>query len=75
MRQGKMPEAETMLGKFLNRLWEPADEGQLRSQYIDGSKMPEFSVVEQYLGPGGLFIRSESDGWTVTGCLLEKVQQ
>jgi hypothetical protein len=72
MRQGKMPEAETVLGKFLNRLWEPAEEGQLRTQLIDGTKMPEYDLVQQYLGPGGFFIRSDADGWTAIGCLLEK---
>ncbi len=71
-RQGKMPESETLLGKLLNQIWQPDEEGQLRRQYLDGTKMPEFAEVEKYLGPAGVFVRSEEDGWSIVGCLLEK---
>jgi hypothetical protein len=72
MKQGKMPEAETVLGKVLNALWEPDEEGKLRAQYVDGNKMPEFDQVEKYFGPGGFFVHSEDDGWSIVGCILEK---
>jgi hypothetical protein len=72
LRQGKMPEAESLLGKLLNRLLEPEEEGVMREQVIDGSQLPEFQVVRRYLGPAGLYVRSEDDGWAITGCLLDK---
>ena len=72
IRQGKMPEAETLLGKLLNRIYEPEEEGVPRKQYVDGSKLPDFQVVRRYLGPAGLFSRTEQDGWSVTGCVLSK---
>ena len=72
-RLGKMPESETVLAKLLNELWQPAEEGQLREQHIDGSKMPEYAEVQKYLGPGGVYVRSVDDGWSVIGCLLSKV--
>lgn len=72
IRQGKMPEAETLLAKVLNRLMGPDEEGVLRDQEIDGSKMPEFDVVRRYLGPSGMYTKSEGNGWYITGLLLTK---
>ncbi|MHB0955735.1 MAG: hypothetical protein ACYC0X_05080 [Pirellulaceae bacterium] len=72
IRQGKMPEAKTVVGKVLNQLLGPDEKGILREQQIDGTKMPEFDAVRRYLGPAGVNIRSEDDGWYVSGCLLSK---
>lgn len=72
IRQGKMPEAETLLGKLLNRAFEPEEEGVVREQYIDGSKLPEYDAARRYLGPAGLFSHAEDNGWSITGCLLSK---
>lgn len=72
IKQGKMPEAETLLAKVLNRLLGPDEEGVLRDQEIDGSKMPDFDAVRRYLGPSGMFTRSEGSGWYITGILLTK---
>ncbi|MDA1054834.1 MAG: hypothetical protein O3C40_30785 [Planctomycetota bacterium] len=74
LRQGKMPESESMLGKVLNAIFtsEDAEEDELREQQLDGSKLPEFQVVRRYLGPTGCFIRTVDEGWTVAGCLLTK---
>jgi hypothetical protein len=72
IRQGKMPESKTLLGKLLNRFLGPEEEGILREQQIDGSKMPEFDAVRRYLGPAGLFVHSEEEGWFIAGSLLSK---
>jgi hypothetical protein len=72
LKQGKLPEAETMLARLLNALMGPSEEGVVRKQEIDGSKLPEFDLVKKYLGPGGLFAQSEADGWWLVGCLLKK---
>jgi len=74
LRQGKMPESESMLGKLLNAMFtsEDAEEDELREQQLDGSKLPEFQIVRRYLGPTGLFVRTVDDGWTISGCLLTK---
>ncbi|HEY3391942.1 MAG TPA: hypothetical protein VGK58_04505, partial [Lacipirellulaceae bacterium] len=45
LRQGKMPQAKTMLGKFLNNLLlteEEREDGTIRKQQIDGSNLPDF---------------------------------
>jgi hypothetical protein len=72
IRQGKMPESESMLGRILNRLLGSDEDDVLREQKIDGSQLPDFQVVRRYLGPAGLFMRSEQDGWYASGLLLNK---
>jgi hypothetical protein len=78
LRQGKMPQAKTMLGKFLNNLLLTEDEredGTIRKQQIDGSNLPDFESVKHYLGPAGRVLRSEKDGWFVTVAVLNKSQE
>jgi hypothetical protein len=72
VRQGKLPESETMLARLLNALLGPTEEGVVRKQEIDGSKLPDFPLVQKYLGPAGLFVQSEDSGWWIVGCLLRK---
>jgi hypothetical protein len=74
IRQGKMPEAETLLAKLLNGLLAPDDEDSLRPQQIDGSKLPEFERVQPYLGPTGFYIQTDENGWFIHGCALKKIQ-
>lgn len=72
IRDGKMPEAKTLLGRLLNQLLGPDEKGILREQQIDGAKMPEFDAVRRYLGPSGMYVQSEGEGWYMAGCLLSK---
>jgi hypothetical protein len=75
LRQGKMPQAETMLAKFLNNMLTTEverEEGTIRKQRIDGSRLPNFEAVRRYLGPAGRALRSEQDGWIYTDALLNK---
>jgi hypothetical protein len=71
-RQGKMPEADTFLGHFLNLLLGEEKEGVTRKARLDGGKLPDFKVVEHYLGPAGSFAVSEEDGWFLQGFTLDK---
>lgn len=72
IRQGRMPEAETMLGKLLNNMLGDGKESGVRQQKIDGSKMPDFETVRRYFGPAGMSMVSEEDGWALTGITLGK---
>jgi hypothetical protein len=75
LRQGKMPQAETLLGRLLNRLLTPPEdeeEGILRQQKIDGRQLPNFEMVRRYFSPAGLAVRSLDDGWFVVGATLTK---
>jgi len=74
MRQNKMPESESAMGKIINRLWSMGDEEEEdeRDQAIDASKLPPFEQVRKYLAPAGAYVRSEADGWYVSGAMLAK---
>lgn len=75
LRQGKMPESETLLGRVLNRLLttpEDEDEGVLRKQQIDGKALPSFEMVRRYFNPLGTVVRSTDDGWIIAGATLAK---
>ncbi len=74
LRQGKMPESESMMGRLLNLVFDDGDDETVREQKLDGSKLPEFQVVRRYLGPAGHFVRSLEDGWLATGCFLSREQ-
>ncbi len=73
-KQGKMPEAETLLAKVLNRMLGSGEEGVVREQQIDASKLPDYQIVRRYLGPAGFYVNAEptGDGWFVVGTLLRK---
>ncbi len=72
IRQGKMPNSQSLFGKLLNRILGPEDEDAVRTQAIDGSQLPDFQAVRRYLGPAGVFMRSADDGWMLSGVLLPK---
>jgi hypothetical protein len=75
IRQGKMPESKSILGKLLNKVLtteKEREDGVLRKQQIDGSSLPSFEAVRRYFGPHGGVVRSENDGWTMTGVVLNK---
>ena len=72
IRTGRMPEAETMLGKLLNGLLGEGKEGVLRAQRINGEHLPEYDAVRRYFGPAGMTAMSEDDGWFLTGFTLSK---
>ncbi|HYO26067.1 MAG TPA: hypothetical protein VEQ85_14080 [Lacipirellulaceae bacterium] len=75
LRQGKMPESETLLGRVLNRMLttpEDEDEGVLRKQQIDGRELPSFEMVRRYFSPLGTVVRSTDTGWFIAGATLAK---
>jgi hypothetical protein len=72
IRQGKMPESETLFANLLNRLLGPEEEGLVREQQLEGDKLPDYERIRDYLGPSGLFVNSEDDGWFAAGALLTK---
>lgn len=72
MRKGQMAESKTLLGRLLNRLLAPEEEGVVRKQKIDAEKLPEYQVVRRYLGPSGMYAKTEDDGWFISGMFLSK---
>ncbi|MEX0643661.1 MAG: hypothetical protein WD468_13235 [Pirellulales bacterium] len=75
IKAGKMPLAETMFGRLLNRLFDENRKDEIpRRQRIDGRKLPDYDMVRRYLGPGGAFVTTLDDGWLITGFSLSKQQ-
>ena len=72
IRQNKMPESEGMFARLLNALFGEGKKGAVRRQKIDGSQLPEYQVVRRYLGPAGLQVTSEPEGWFLKGFTLSK---
>lgn len=72
IRQGKMPEGQTMLARVLNAFLAPPEKGAVRKQRIDGSKLPDYEIVRRHLGPAGLFVKTEENGWFIKGFTLPK---
>jgi hypothetical protein len=72
IRQNKMPESESLFAKLLNALFGDEKKGATRRQKIDGRELPEYQVVRRYLGPAGLQVTSEPDGWFLKGFTLTK---
>jgi hypothetical protein len=77
IRQGKMPESDSLLSRVLNTLSGASRQGKVRKQQIKGEKLPDFEVVRRSLGPGGLCVASEPNGsepngWFFKGLLLAR---
>lgn len=75
VREGKMPKAQTFFGRLLNRMMTSDDErevGAEREQEIDGRLLPSFELARRYFGPSARSVRSEDDGWLVSGVVLSK---
>jgi hypothetical protein len=72
LRQGKMPQSQSLLGRALNELFAPEDESKARTQEIDARTLPNYDIVRRHLGPAGVYVKSEDNGWLVVGCALKK---
>ncbi len=72
IRQNKMPESESLLGRLLNAVFAQGQKGAARRQKIDGSKLPDYQVVRRYLGPAGFKATTEGEGWFLKGFMLSK---
>jgi hypothetical protein len=69
MREGKLPQAKTMVARILNATLGGTEE-KPREVQVDGSRMPPFEAVKKYFGPAGLYMTSEENGWYMTGFTL-----
>ncbi|MGL6196384.1 MAG: hypothetical protein ACRC2T_16330, partial [Thermoguttaceae bacterium] len=75
LRDGKMPQSQSVLGRILNALLTPPEmEEGVRPTKFDGSKMPEFETIKNYFGPSGVLGASEEDGWFIKGFTIKSVE-
>ena len=70
-RQGKVPEARTILGVIMRAIMTPKD-GQLAGEKIefDRSTLPPFEQIKSYFGTAGTVGIVEEDGWLIEGAQL-----
>lgn len=75
IRTGRMPEAESFFGRLVNKMLtteEDLERGVVRRQRVNGSKLPSFESARRYFGPSARAVRTDADGWLVTGVVLSK---
>ena len=70
LRQGSMPKAKSIFGQLLNGFLGDGKPGTVREQKLDGSTLPEFSLVRKYFGTVGTAFEVYPDGWRLTGVAL-----
>jgi hypothetical protein len=75
LKQGSMPKSKSVLGQLLNGILGDGKEGSVRSQKIDGSTLPEFNVIQRYLGTAAIGMESVPDGWYIAGMSLPRSQK
>jgi hypothetical protein len=69
-RTGKLPESDMPLARIINSMFPDTPEGEIRKQQIDGSKLPDYKIIRKYFGLGGMYGRTEEDGWMIVGFTL-----
>lgn len=74
IKKGEMPESKGLLGRALNQLLSTDDQEGPREQQINGKKMPDYKAVRKYLGPIGMYIRAEDDGFYAAAVGLSRDQ-
>jgi hypothetical protein len=67
LRHNQLAEAPSLQAQLLHLLLEGGG-----SRRVDGRKLPAFADVRRFLGPCGIFVTSQKDGWTAVGVVLKK---
>ncbi len=78
VREGKMPKSQTFFGRLLNRMMtteEQREVGAEREQKVQGDRLPSFELARRYFGPSARSVRSEDDGWLISGVVLSKAPE
>ena len=71
-KDGRLPESKGIIGRVLNRIFEPEEKGALRAQKFDAKKLPSFDkFVRQFLGPAGASIQLDDEGWILSLIVLK----
>ncbi len=73
-RAGKLQDSESMIAKFLEHLVQNKSElqEQPKKATVDGSSLPAFEKISQYLLPSGTFVQTTDNGWRFGSLLLSK---
>lgn len=75
LRGNRLPESESFFARLLNELLTSPENQKnqlLRKQKLDGAELPPFELARRYFGPTGRTVRTDDDGWFMTGVMLNK---
>lgn len=71
-RAGKLHGFKSMFSSILEHLLQNKSEIQQKKTSVDGSKLPPFETVRQYLQPSGMIVQTTPKGWSFGSLLLSK---
>lgn len=78
IRQGKFLESDSLLATVIRRIKESAEKAVPNNADeqldIDTSTLPEFEAIREYLKPGGGFVQTNEQGWSITQFLLKDAE-
>ncbi|HEY6565263.1 MAG TPA: hypothetical protein VIY86_12245, partial [Pirellulaceae bacterium] len=74
LKQGKMPESQSLWGRVLNQFMSGGDPNSPREQRLDGDNLPDFDQVEKHLGPIGVYLKADPNGWLIAGVGLAPLE-
>lgn len=69
-REGKLPQSQTFIGRFLKTL--TGDQEPDPAKKFDGSTLPPFDSIRNDIAPSGAWGRVESNGWFFKGFTTRK---
>jgi hypothetical protein len=73
LKRGSMPKSKSVTGQLLNSLLGDGEPGSVRDQKIDGSTLPDFTLIEKYFGTTGFVMKNQDNGWFLGGITLPSV--
>ena len=68
LRKGELQNIDSIAASLLRRMFRIAETSDLEP--LDASMLPPMEEIEKYLQPGGSFVESTADGWTLNGFIL-----
>ena len=72
IRQNKFAGSNMLLARLLSSFSGAAQKAEPRKGKFDGSSLPDYSVVRKSLGPAGMVVSSQEDGWFIKGFTCTK---
>ncbi|MCA9268863.1 MAG: hypothetical protein KDA41_10355, partial [Planctomycetales bacterium] len=75
LRTNRFPQSESTLANIVAQMqgYDPDDPAtRERKQDIAGDSLPEFAFAAAFFGPTGVVVKSEADGWLISGAVLTK---
>ncbi len=72
IRQNKFAGSNMLVARLLSSFSGTIQKGETRKGKFDGSSLPDYSVVRKSLGPAGLVVSNQQDGWFIKGFTCTK---